>query len=150
MTGFEQLRGLVARRGDLTFADAVETVPLAQGFEFVPIDEATEGRIGAVLAGTDPDTAGKVEFLIATVLDCLGAKARVGSTVAHLLVTPFGQYTYAFRDGQVTEWHTHDYETGDVAAQDMPVNRTLRHLGVERGEAAGEVAAIGLRLPEPE
>jgi hypothetical protein len=34
-----------------------------------------------------------------------------------------------------------------VAPEDMPINATLRDLGVERGDAPDEAAALGLRLP---
>jgi hypothetical protein len=150
MMGFGQLKGLLARRGDLRFDRPVQTVELPQDFEFVPMDEAVNDRVGAALAAVDIDTAGELTFLVATVLECLGAEPRPGSTVVHILANPFGQYTYAFRDGEVTAQRSLDYVAAEgVPSEDMPINRVLRQLGVQRDGAPDEVTALGLDLPAP-
>jgi hypothetical protein len=150
VTGFEEFGGLVARRGDLRFARVVETMPLPQGFDFIRMTEEVDLCVGRAIADIDMNPDDEIRFLAATVLRCLGAEQRAGSTVAHILAHPLGQYTYAFRDGDVVQRRSLDYVAADgVTPEDMPINATLRDLGVERGDAPDEAAALGLRLPGP-
>lgn len=146
---FEEFKGLVTRRGGLRLPPGTATTPLPQDFELVPLDEEVELRIARAMQDVDLSPEDEMRLLVATILRCLDAQPQPGSRIAHIAANSFGQYAFAFRDGEETERHTLDYDAADgIPAEDMPLNRILRRLGVERGEAADEVAALGLRLPD--
>lgn len=145
----EEFKGLVTRRGGLRLPPGAATTPRPQDFELVPLNDEVEMCIARAMRDVDPSPEDEMRLLVATILRCLDAQPQPGSGIAHIAANPFGQYAFAFRDGEETGRHTLDYEAaGGIPAEDMPLNRILRHLGVERGEAADEVTALGLRLPD--
>jgi hypothetical protein len=116
----------------------------------VHLGEADWDCVGRTLSRADPDLAGELPFLLATMLDCLHARLEPGSTVAYLEAGQLIQSGCVLSDDTVVQTQVVDLSApSDLSRDDRPGNLALRRLGVVRGERVDECSALGLELPWP-
>jgi hypothetical protein len=147
----DELSFLVGRPDTLLLDDQARAIPLGQGYLAVEIDAAAGSCAAAEMERLDPGIIEDLPTYLPVVLDCLGARLRPGGAIAMLSANEYGESSCVFRDGVVLDKRQVDFPVTAASddATEWPLNQALRMIGVERGDAVDECAAMGIRTPAP-
>jgi hypothetical protein len=142
---------LVGHHESLLIRDADRMVPLPQGYVAIVIDEDSERRAMGEVERLELGTTDDLPYYLPLLLRFLGGGLRPGGSMALVWAGRYGQSGAVFRDGVVVDMALLDFHPADPPSEigQWPVNRMLRLVGVERGDAADECAALGIRTPPP-
>ncbi|MBT8224496.1 MAG: hypothetical protein KJO75_03170 [Dactylosporangium sp.] len=141
------MMGLIARVEDLrpVVPAAGPVLALGQGFGLVALGEAVRDAIGEALAD-DPDLAHSLPRYMVVVLRSAGLDPDPAGPVACIDVWPGFEGAFVYHRGDILGAYHDGLDETRHGPMGEPVNAALRDLGVRRGEAADECAAIGLVL----